>query len=64
MNLVIQHPALSRTLLDSIATELGAAALANSPFAARFAAPAGFDRAALESGRTSVRQGGTSGGHE
>ena len=48
MNLVIQHPALSRTLLDSIATELGAAALANSPFAARFAAPAGFDRAALD----------------
>jgi hypothetical protein len=49
MNLVIQHPALSRTVLDSIATELGAPALANSPFAARFAAPAGFDRAALDS---------------
>ncbi len=48
MNLVIQHPGLSPTLIDAVAAELGSPVLAHGPCAARFAAPAGWDRAALD----------------
>ncbi len=48
MNLVIQHPALARSTVHSIADELACAPAAVTAQSARYTAPAGFDRTRLD----------------